>query len=150
MPKNEHKNQIIEKLLNSIKQTSPPRKKYHSSIISSHLLDDFNESIIRRLEQEEKEKEKEEGEYIIGNYLIKNTLGQGTFGKVKLGIYIPTKEKVAVKILDKDKIFEKDDEIRLKREFDMLVKFNNLNVILISEIFWLQISMDNSQRMNIF
>ena len=135
MPKNEHKNPIIEKLMNSINQTSSPIKKYHSSIMSSDILDEFNESIIRRLEQEEKGKEMEEEEYIIGNYLIKNTIGQGTFGKVKLGIYIPTKEKVAVKILDKDKIFEKDDEIRLKREFDMLVKINNLNVILISEIF---------------
>jgi len=35
--------------------------------------------------------------------LIK-TIGEGTFGKVKLGIHLSTKENVAVKILDKDKI----------------------------------------------
>jgi 5'-AMP-activated protein kinase catalytic alpha subunit len=32
------------------------------------------------------------------------SLGQGTFGKVRLGTHIPTGEKVAVKILEKDKI----------------------------------------------
>ena len=48
-------------------------------------------------QEKEKEKEKEK-EYKIGKYLIKGTVGRGTFGKVKLGIYLPTHEKVAVKI----------------------------------------------------
>ena len=74
-------------------------------------------------------------EYKIGNYLIKQTLGEGTFGKVKLGIYIPTNEKVAIKIIEKDKMTDKDDVVRLKREFDMLSKFNHPNVILVTEIF---------------
>ena len=78
------------------------------------------------------EKEKE---YKIGKYLIKRTLGRGTFGKVKLGIYLPTKEKVAIKILEKSKIREKDDEIRVQREFEMLTKFNHINLILVAEIF---------------
>ena len=56
-------------------------------------------------------KKKVEKEYQIGNYLIKRTLGQGTFGKVKLGIHLPNKEKVAIKILEKSRIVEKDDEI---------------------------------------
>ena len=70
-----------------------------------------------------------EKEYQIGNYLIKRTLGQGTFGKVKLGIHLPNKEKVAIKILEKSRIVEKDDEIRVKREFDMLALFNHPNII---------------------
>ena len=74
-------------------------------------------------------------EYKIGNYLIQKTIGQGTFGKVKLGLYIPLNEKVAVKILEKRKLLEKDDEIRVKREFDMLSKFNHPNVIMVTEIF---------------
>ena len=83
-----------------------------------------------------KEKENsEEKELKIGNYLVKTTLGEGTFGKVKLGIYIPTREKVGIKILEKKKIKEKDDEIRVKREFEMLIKFNHINVILVTEIF---------------
>ena len=74
-------------------------------------------------------------EYNIGNYMVKYTLGQGTFGKVKLGVYLPNNEKVAIKILEKNRIIEKDDEIRVKREFDMLARFNHPNVILVAEIF---------------
>ena len=96
----------------------------------------FNE-IEKTIEKETKKpKEKErEKDFKIGNYMIKRTLGQGTFGKVRLGIYLPTHEKVAVKILEKSKIREKDDEIRVKREFEMLTKFNHINVILVTEIF---------------
>ena len=91
----------------------------------SQILDD----------SKKKEKEEDETEIKVGNYMIKKTLGKGTFGKVKLGIYIPTKEKVAIKILEKSKIIEKDDEIRVKREFEMLTLFSHPNVILVAEIF---------------
>jgi MAP/microtubule affinity-regulating kinase len=40
----------------------------------------------------------------VGHYLLSKTIGKGTFGKVKLGIHHLTNEKVAVKILEKDKI----------------------------------------------
>ena len=92
----------------------------------------YNFDISEMLDESKKNKEEE---YKIGNYLVKKTLGQGTFGKVKLGIYLPTQEKVAIKILEKDRIIEKDDEIRVKREFDMLASFNHPNVILVAEIF---------------
>ena len=98
----------------------------------SYPIETFN--ISEKLDSSKKNKEKEK-EYKIGNYLIKKTLGQGTFGKVKLATYLPTDEKVAIKILEKDRIVEKDDEIRLKREFDMLALFNHPNVILVAEIF---------------
>ena len=71
----------------------------------------------------------------IGDYLLKKTLGKGTFGKVQLGIHIPSKEKVAIKILDRSKINEKDDAIRVKREFEMIQIFNHPNVIFVTEIF---------------
>ena len=74
-------------------------------------------------------------EYKIGNYLIQQTLGEGTFGKTKLGIYLPNNEKVAIKILEKDRMKDNDDKVRVKREFDMLSKFNHPNVILVTEIF---------------
>ena len=79
--------------------------------------------------------ENKEKEIKIGNYLIKKTLGNGTFGKVKLGIFLPKNKKVAVKILEKRKLKEEDDIIRLKREFEMLSQFNHPNVISVSEIF---------------
>ena len=48
---------------------------------------------------------------------------------------MPTNEKVAIKVLEKDRLTDKDDQIRVKREFDMLSKFNHPNVILVTEIF---------------
>ena len=46
--------------------------------------------------ESEKKKEKISKKQIIGNYQIEKTIGEGTFGKVKLGIHIPTEEKVAI------------------------------------------------------
>ena len=132
MPKNNNKQSNYKKILEAITTSLGPIKKYPSvpSInlpITAFLLQ--SKEISQFLQKEE------ETEYTIGNYLIKKTLGQGTFGKVKLGIYLPNKEKVAVKILEKERIIEKDDEIRVRREFDMLAKFNHPNVILVAEIF---------------
>lgn len=45
----------------------------------------------------------------IGNYIIDKTLGKGTFGKVKLGHQILTGQKVAIKILEKDRIIDVAD-----------------------------------------
>ena len=73
--------------------------------------------------------------YKIGDYYIKKTIGEGTFGKVKLGIYEPTQKVFAIKVLEKNRIGDKEDSIRVKREFDMLSKFNHPNVILVTEIF---------------
>ena len=67
--------------------------------------------------------------------MINITIIYYSFYKVKLGIYLPNNEKVVTKILEKHRIMEKDDEIRIKREFDMLAQFNHPNVILVAEIF---------------
>ena len=81
------------------------------------------------------ESKNKEREIRIGNYLIKKTLGKGTFGKVKLGIFLPKNRKVAIKILEKKRIKDEDDKIRLNREFEMLSQFSHPNVITVSEIF---------------
>ena len=38
------------------------------------------------------------------------------------------------KFLEKERTIDKDDQILIKREFDMLTKFNHPNAILLSEI----------------
>ncbi len=43
----------------------------------------------------------------VGNYVLLKTLGEGTFGKVKLGVHTLTGEKVAIKVLEKDRIVDK-------------------------------------------
>ncbi len=42
-------------------------------------------------------------ECTVGDYIIKKTIGKGTFGKVKLGYHKPNNEKVAIKILEKNR-----------------------------------------------
>ena len=68
-------------------------------------------------------------------YSTKETIGKGTFSIVKLGINLETKEKVAIKILEKKKIINKDDLERVEREIEILKNFKNLNIIKINEIF---------------
>ena len=134
MSNKEHeRGKISKEIIDSINIIPEPLKKCHSAI----LFPLENSFIIPAIEEStpKKQIEEPEKEYKIGNYLVKKTLGQGTFGKVKLGIYIPNEEKVAIKILEKNRIIEKDDEIRVKREFDMLAQFNHPNVILVAEIF---------------
>ena len=104
------------------------------------ILNLLNKEIKKKSKTQEKENEKnninkEAAGYKIGQYLIKKTIGKGSFGKVKLAIYLPNKEKIAIKIVDKKRIIEKDDLIRIKREFEMLSKFDHPNIILIAEIF---------------
>ena len=43
-------------------------------------------------------------------------LGKGTFGKVKVGTHLPSGEKVAIKVLEKDKIQDVNDVERVARE----------------------------------
>ncbi len=70
----------------------------------------------------------------IGDFIIKHTIGKGTFGKVKIGEHIPTKENVAIKILEKKKITDKDDMIRIEREMKISKSLNHLNIVKIFEV----------------
>lgn len=56
----------------------------------------------------------------IGQFIMGEKLGEGTFGKVKKGTHILTGEKVAIKILEKSRILEKADKIRVEREIKIL------------------------------
>jgi len=47
----------------------------------------------------------------VGNYVLSKTLGEGTFGKVKLGVHTLTGEKVAIKVLEKDRIVDKGERL---------------------------------------
>ena len=125
-------NEIILNFITTKKAIKTEQEKQ----IKSQSAPKINFDILTRLiEASYNETKSPEEEYTIGNYLIKKTLGQGTFGKVKLGIHIPDNTKVAIKILEKKRITEKSDMIRVKREFEMLSKFNHPNVISVSEIF---------------
>jgi 5'-AMP-activated protein kinase catalytic alpha subunit len=61
-------------------------------------------------------------------------LGKGTFGKVKSATHIPTGEKVAIKILEKEKIIDVADVERVSREIHILKLIRHPNIIQLYEI----------------
>ena len=56
----------------------------------------------------------------IGQFSIGKTLGKGTFGKVKIGTHLLTHEKVAIKVLEKQRIKDVEDIERVTRELHIL------------------------------
>ena len=70
----------------------------------------------------------------LKEYEILSVIGEGTFGVVKLGKLKETGEKVAIKILEKKKILNKEDEERVTREIDILKRVKHINVIKIIKI----------------
>ena len=71
---------------------------------------------------------------MLGSYLFGKALGKGTFGKVKLATHLLTNEKVAIKILEKNRIKDKKDIDRISREIKILKKVRHPNVIQLYEI----------------
>ena len=61
-----------------------------------------------------------DGIVTVGNYKLGRDLGKGTFGKVKVGTHLLTGEKVAIKVLEKDKIIDVSDVERVAREIHIL------------------------------
>ena len=87
----------------------------------------------------------EDGTTIVGNYKLGNIiidfiffigrdLGKGTFGKVRVGTHLLTDEKVAVKILEKDKIVDSSDVDRVSREIHILKILRHPVVVQLYEI----------------
>lgn len=72
-------------------------------------------------------------EYVY-QFNLGDELGEGTFGKVKLGIHIPSKEKVAVKILEKEKIVDDSDIERITREIQILKLIRHPNIVQLYEV----------------
>ena len=65
----------------------------------------------------------------VCQFILGQKLGGGTFGTVRLGINCQTKEKVAIKILEKTKMTNCDDKKRLEREINILKKIHHPNIV---------------------
>lgn len=65
----------------------------------------------------------------LSQFELQELLGRGTFGKVRLATHIQSGEKVAIKILDKDKIQNNNDKTRVEREIKILKMMYHNNII---------------------
>ena len=70
-----------------------------------------------------------EKNFIHDEYEIKDIIGIGTFGEVKLAVNKKTKEKVAIKIIDKEKMISFQNIERIKREFNIIKELDHINII---------------------
>jgi len=70
----------------------------------------------------------------IGHYVLLKTIGEGTFGKVKLGTHILTGERVAVKVLEKERFVDIADVERVAREIHILKLIRHPHIIQLYEI----------------
>ncbi|XP_073449995.1 5'-AMP-activated protein kinase catalytic subunit alpha-2 [Aquarana catesbeiana] len=80
------------------------------------------------------EKQKHDGRVKIGHYVLGDTLGVGTFGKVKMGEHQLTGHKVAVKILNRQKIRNLDVVGKIKREIQNLKLFRHPHIIKLYQV----------------
>lgn len=70
----------------------------------------------------------------IGNYVLGTTLGVGTFGKVKLAVHQLTGHKVAVKILNRQRIKNLDVVGKIRREIQNLKLFRHPHIIKLYQV----------------
>ncbi|KAJ6741919.1 NON-SPECIFIC SERINE/THREONINE PROTEIN KINASE [Salix viminalis] len=70
----------------------------------------------------------------VGRYEIGRTLGEGTFAKVKFARNVETKENVAIKILDKEKVLKHKMIGQIKREISTMKLIRHPNVVRMHEV----------------
>ena len=106
-------------------------------------MEDINDSHDKEDNKEENEEEiitippensnnsenEESKNKIICDFIIRQIIGEGTFATVRLAINRQTGEKVAIKIIEKNKISHEEDKIRMKREIEVLKKLRHPNIV---------------------
>ena len=71
----------------------------------------------------------------VGDYILNDELGSGGFGKVVLGTHVPTGEKVAIKIMDKEQILSDElNKERVLNEISILKIVRHNNIIKLYEV----------------
>nr|AFP95931.1 truncated protein kinase AMP-activated alpha-catalytic subunit-like protein variant 1 [Crassostrea gigas] len=82
----------------------------------------------------EKSSSSQNAQVKIGHYILGDTLGIGTFGKVKIATHQLTNHKVAVKILNRQKIKSLDVVSKIKREIQNLKLFRHPHIIKLYQV----------------
>jgi len=75
----------------------------------------------------------EEAEALTSKYEVGDELGRGAFSVVKAGVNRKTRDRVAIKIIDRNDV-GKDYEKNLRMEMDILRRVDHPNIIALHEM----------------
>ena len=65
----------------------------------------------------------------LGQYKVVKTLGEGSFGKVKLAVHAVSGQQVALKIISRKRVMQKDMQGRVEREIQYLQLLRHPHII---------------------
>ncbi|CAI5533277.1 unnamed protein product [Closterium sp. Naga37s-1] len=70
----------------------------------------------------------------VGKYELGRTLGEGNFAKVKLGQDVESGRRVAIKVMDKDRILQHRMADQIKREVSIMKMVRHPNIVQLIEV----------------
>jgi len=75
--------------------------------------------------------------HTVGPFLLGETIGRGSIGRVKLAVHKETGFKVAIKIVDKEKINEVNPHLlqKIEREIVLMKLLNHRNILKLYEVY---------------
>ena len=84
----------------------------------------------------ERERERSEGKksLLLGRFELGKMLGQGNFAKVYFARNVVTGEEVAIKVIEKEKIFKSGLTAHIKREIAVLRRVRHPNIVQLYEV----------------
>ena len=124
--------------------------KTEKNSIFNQIQHNMIENISQKSEEHFKKIPIEKKQEKIGDYILGEAIGEGAFAKVKLAYHTPTNEKVAIKIINKEKI----DINKINKEIKILQRIKHINIIQIYEIietdFYFYIVMEYCENKDLF
>ena len=88
----------------------------------------------RGLDPYEKKESSKVSKQIL-EYKIEGTIGEGNYGKVKYATHIITKQPVAIKFINKNRLIRAGDTERIQNEMKIISSLNHPNILKAFEIF---------------